>query len=135
MLIFSKTTNWTRPTGSCNFVSLYKNLLVLIYSNNNNNNNNNNNQTAKKYYNIYCVFFLHSCFLKKESLTEKRSYITNDDTHVFFTRYHQDLISDSLYCLWYCFGEPCIRSTYNPFIDIFIIIILIICLLDIALIL
>ena len=32
LLIFSKTTNWTRPTGSCNFVSLFKNLLVLIYS-------------------------------------------------------------------------------------------------------
>ena len=27
-----KTTNCTRPTGSCNFVSLWKNLLVLIYS-------------------------------------------------------------------------------------------------------
>ena len=32
LLIFSKTTNCTRPTGSCNFVSLWKNLLVLIYS-------------------------------------------------------------------------------------------------------
>ena len=32
LLIFSKTTNCTRPTGSCNFVSLKKNLLVLIYS-------------------------------------------------------------------------------------------------------
>ena len=32
LLIFLKTTNCTRPTGSCNFVSLYKNLLVLIYS-------------------------------------------------------------------------------------------------------
>ena len=32
LLIFSKTTNCTRPTGSCNFVSLSKNLLVLIYS-------------------------------------------------------------------------------------------------------
>ena len=30
--IFLKTTNCTRPTGSCNFVSLWKNLLVLIYS-------------------------------------------------------------------------------------------------------
>ena len=30
--IFSKTTNCTRPTGSCNFVSLWKKLLVLIYS-------------------------------------------------------------------------------------------------------
>ena len=30
--IFSKTTNCTRPTESCNFVSLKKNLLVLIYS-------------------------------------------------------------------------------------------------------
>ena len=30
--IFLKTTNCTRPTGSCNFVSLSKNLLVLIYS-------------------------------------------------------------------------------------------------------
>ena len=30
--IFSKTTNCTRPKGSCNFVSLWKNLLVLIYS-------------------------------------------------------------------------------------------------------
>ena len=29
---FSKTTKFTRPTGSCNFVSLWKNLLVLIYS-------------------------------------------------------------------------------------------------------
>jgi len=29
---FSKTTNCTRPTGSCNFVGLWKNLLVLIYS-------------------------------------------------------------------------------------------------------
>ena len=33
LLIFSKTTNCTRPTGSCNFVSLWKNLLVLIYTN------------------------------------------------------------------------------------------------------
>ena len=32
LFIFSKTTNCTRPTGSCNFVSLWKNLLVLIYS-------------------------------------------------------------------------------------------------------
>ena len=32
LLIFSKTTNCTRPTGSCNFVSLWKNLLVPIYS-------------------------------------------------------------------------------------------------------
>ena len=32
LLIFSKTTNCTRPTGSCNFGSLSKNLLVLIYS-------------------------------------------------------------------------------------------------------
>ena len=32
LLIFSKTTNCTSPTGSCNFVSLWKNLLVLIYS-------------------------------------------------------------------------------------------------------
>ena len=32
LLIFSKTTNCTRPTGSYNFVSLQKNLLVLIYS-------------------------------------------------------------------------------------------------------
>ena len=32
LLIFSKTTNCTRPTGSCSFVSLKKNLLVLIYS-------------------------------------------------------------------------------------------------------
>ena len=32
LLIFSKTTNCTRPTGSCNFVSLLKNLLALIYS-------------------------------------------------------------------------------------------------------
>ena len=32
LLIFSKTTNCIRPTGSCNFVSLWKNLLVLIYS-------------------------------------------------------------------------------------------------------
>ena len=32
LLIFSKTTNCTRPTGSCNFVSLWKDLLVLIYS-------------------------------------------------------------------------------------------------------
>ena len=30
--IFLKTANCTRPTGSCNFVSLWKNLLVLIYS-------------------------------------------------------------------------------------------------------
>ena len=30
--IFSKTTNCTRPTGSCNFGSLWKNLPVLIYS-------------------------------------------------------------------------------------------------------
>ena len=32
LLVFSKTTNCTRPTGSCNFVSLWNNLLVLIYS-------------------------------------------------------------------------------------------------------
>ena len=32
LLIFSKTTNCTRPTGSWNFVGLWKNLLVLIYS-------------------------------------------------------------------------------------------------------
>ena len=32
LLIFSKTTNCTRPTGSCNFGSLSKNLLVFIYS-------------------------------------------------------------------------------------------------------
>ena len=32
MLIFSKTTNCTRPTGSSNFVGLWKNLLMLIYS-------------------------------------------------------------------------------------------------------
>ena len=32
MLIFSKTTNCTRPTGSSNFVGLLKNLLMLIYS-------------------------------------------------------------------------------------------------------
>ena len=32
LLFFSKTTNCTRPTGSCNFVNLWKNLLVLIYS-------------------------------------------------------------------------------------------------------
>ena len=31
-LIFSKTKNCTRHTSSCNFVSLSKNLLVLIYS-------------------------------------------------------------------------------------------------------
>ena len=30
--IFSKTTNCTRPTGWYNFVSLWKNLLLLIYS-------------------------------------------------------------------------------------------------------
>ena len=30
--IFSKTTNCTHRTGSCNFVSLWKNLVVLIYS-------------------------------------------------------------------------------------------------------
>ena len=29
--IFSKTTNCTHPTGSCNFGRLLKNLLVLIY--------------------------------------------------------------------------------------------------------
>ena len=33
LLIFSKTTNCTHPTGSYNFVSLKKNLLVLIYRN------------------------------------------------------------------------------------------------------
>ena len=32
LLIFSKTTNCARPTGSFNFVSLWKDLLVLIYS-------------------------------------------------------------------------------------------------------
>ena len=32
LLIFSKTTNCTRPMCSCNFVSLIKNFLVLIYS-------------------------------------------------------------------------------------------------------
>ena len=32
VLIFSKTTNYTRPTGSSNFVGLWKNLLMLIYS-------------------------------------------------------------------------------------------------------
>ena len=32
LLIFSKITNCTRPTGSCNFVSLCKNSLALIYS-------------------------------------------------------------------------------------------------------
>ena len=32
LYIFSKTTNCTRPTGPCNFVGLWKNLLVLIYS-------------------------------------------------------------------------------------------------------
>ena len=32
LLIFSKTTNCTRLTGSCNFASLFKNLLGLIYS-------------------------------------------------------------------------------------------------------
>ena len=32
LLIFSKITNCTSPTGSCNFVCLWKNLLVLIYS-------------------------------------------------------------------------------------------------------
>ena len=32
LLIFSKTTNCTRPIGSCNFVSLWKNLLALINS-------------------------------------------------------------------------------------------------------
>ena len=30
LLIFSKTTKCTRPTGSCNFVSLKKNLPVII---------------------------------------------------------------------------------------------------------
>ena len=32
LYIFSKTTYCIRPKGSCNFVSLWKNLLVLIYS-------------------------------------------------------------------------------------------------------
>ena len=32
LLIFSNITNCTRPTGSYNFFSLWKNLLVLIYS-------------------------------------------------------------------------------------------------------
>ena len=32
LLIFSKTTNCTRPIGSCNFVRLWKNLLALINS-------------------------------------------------------------------------------------------------------
>ena len=32
LLIFSKITNCTCLTGSCNFVSLWKNVLVLIYS-------------------------------------------------------------------------------------------------------
>ena len=32
LLIFSKTTNCTLPTGSWNFVGLWKNLFVLIYS-------------------------------------------------------------------------------------------------------
>ena len=31
LLIFSKTTNCIHPMGSCNFVSLWKNLLMLIY--------------------------------------------------------------------------------------------------------
>ena len=42
-------------------------------------------------------FFPHSCFLNKKPLTEKRSHIANDDTHVFFTRHHQDLISNSFH--------------------------------------
>ena len=33
LLIFSKTTNCTRPMGSYNFISLKKNLLALIYRN------------------------------------------------------------------------------------------------------
>ena len=32
LLIFSRTTNCNRLTGSCNFASLFKNLLGLIYS-------------------------------------------------------------------------------------------------------
>ena len=32
LLIFSKTKNCSRPTGSCNFVCLWKSVLVLIYS-------------------------------------------------------------------------------------------------------
>ena len=31
LLIFAKTTNCTRPTGSCNFVSLWKNLLISLF--------------------------------------------------------------------------------------------------------
>ena len=32
LIIFSRTTNCTRPTGLCNLVTLFKNLLFLIYT-------------------------------------------------------------------------------------------------------
>ena len=43
-----------------------------------------------------------------------RSHITKDDTHVFFTRYHQDLISDSPYRLQY---SSCDISLENLVLD------------------
>ena len=52
-------------------------------------------KSLKEYYNICCFLFPHFYFLKKKPLTEKRSYITNDDTHVF----SQDIIKISLLIL------------------------------------
>ena len=59
-------------------------------------------------------YFPHTRFLKKKPLTEMRSHITNDDTHVFFIRYHQDLISNSPYCLPY---SSCDISLENLVLD------------------
>ena len=71
-------------------------------------------ESLKIYYNICCVLFPHTRFLKKKPLTEMRSHITNDDTHVFFTRYHQDLISNSPYRLPY---SSCDISLENLVLD------------------
>ena len=39
-----------------------------------------------------------------------RSYITNDDTRVFFTRYHQDLITNSPYRLPYSSSDVSLEN-------------------------
>ena len=69
-----------------------------------------------------------------------RSYITNDDTHVFFTRYHQDLISNSPYRLpyssWHISLENLVLDQLKIFQMIFLLLLFIItCPLDILLIL
>ena len=51
LLIFSKTTNCTRPTDSWNFVGLWKNLLVLIYS-----------KLHQKSYDYLYVYTLHDFY-------------------------------------------------------------------------